>query len=46
MHIEWITESSKDLEQPVQRRKELTFDNVIFKDLVGFFNASTLPLTH
>lgn len=46
MHIEWITESSKELEQPGWRRKELTLDNVIFKDSVGFFNGSTLPLTH
>lgn len=46
MHIEWITESRKELEQPGWRKKELTFDNVIFKDLVDFFSMSTLLLTH
>ena len=46
MHIEWITESGKELEQPAWRKKELTFDNVIFKDLVGFFSMITLPLNH
>lgn len=44
LHIEWITESRNELEQQGWRKKELVFDNVIFKDLVGFFGMRPLAL--
>lgn len=46
MHSEWTTDSGKELEQAAWRKKELAFDNVILKDLVGFFSMITLPLIH
>lgn len=46
MHIECMTASGEEWEQPGCRKKGLTFDNVIFKDLVGSFGIGTPPLHH